>query len=204
MPSLVYCVHATIGPRCVHFRKTYIVIYLPYHIKFSTLSKFIIIVCCIISLTLQDYNFKLPSWWMLYWSYLFQLMLPLPSSYFGGERSDLFRGYCLSCNLLFSLLMQSMLRKAWENINPIVVQDFAAMRNGHCGTFRRMQGGYYPLSIVVLIHGGKGPRKVGQVPSWAGLKSILQINQTTSFMGKVPQKTLPTAAKSGTITGAGK
>ena len=60
VPSLVYSVHARIGPRCVHFRKTYIVIYLPYllylpyHIKFSTLSKFIIIVCCIISLTLQD------------------------------------------------------------------------------------------------------------------------------------------------------
>ena len=53
VPTLVYSVHARIGPRCVHFRKTYIVIYLPYHTKFSTLSKFIIIVCCIISLTLH-------------------------------------------------------------------------------------------------------------------------------------------------------
>ena len=144
VPSLVYSVHARIGPRCVHFRKTYIVIYLPYHTKFSTLSKFIIIVCCIISLTLQDWNFKLPSWWMLYWSYLFQLMPPLPSSYFGGERSDLSRGYCLSCNLLFSLLVQSMLRKAWENINPIVALKLILLSifvlHSPCRPSRRTQG----------------------------------------------------------------
>ena len=49
--------------------------------------------------------------------------------------------------------------------SPIVVPYFAAVGNAHCGTFPKMQGGYCPLSIVVLIHGGKGPRKVGQVPS---------------------------------------
>ena len=49
--------------------------------------------------------------------------------------------------------------------SPVVVQDFAAVGNAHCGTFPKIQGGHCPLSIVMPIHGGKGPRKVGQVPS---------------------------------------
>ena len=77
------------------------------------------------------------------------------------------------------------------------------MGNAHCGTFPKIQGGHYPLSIVLQIHGGKGPRKVGQVPSGAGLMWVLQINQPTSFMGKVPEQALPTAAKSGITIGAG-
>ena len=47
----------------------------------------------------------------------------------------------------------------------LLVPYFDAMGNAHCGISPKMQGGYYPLSIVVLIHGGKGPGKVGQVLS---------------------------------------
>ena len=70
--------------------------------------------------------------------------------------------------------------------SPVVVQDFAAVGNAHCGTFPKIQGGHCPLSIVMPIDGGKGPRKVGRVPSWAGLKWVMQINQPTSFATAPP------------------
>ena len=57
------------------------------------------------------------------------------------------------------------IKEVGGDYSPIVVSYFAAVGNAHCGTFPKKKGGYFPLSIVVLIHGGKGPRKVGQVLS---------------------------------------
>ena len=64
------------------------------------------------------------------------------------------------------------------------MQDFAAVGNAYYGTFPRIQGGYYPLSFVEQIHGGKGPRK-----EWASaeLSRSHVGNSNQSSMGKVPQ-----------------
>ena len=54
-------------------------------------------------------------------------------------------------------------------ISPVVVQDFAQVGNTYRGDLPRIQGGYYPLPIVVPIHGGEDPRKVGLMPTQVGI-----------------------------------
>ena len=53
--------------------------------------------------------------------------------------------------------------------SPVVVQDFTQVGITYRGELPRIQGGYYPLSIVMPIHGGEDPRKVGLMPTQVGI-----------------------------------
>ena len=55
------------------------------------------------------------------------------------------------------------------NISPVVVQDFTQVGITYRGELPRIQGRYYPLSIVVPIHGGEDHRKVGLMPTQVGI-----------------------------------
>ena len=53
--------------------------------------------------------------------------------------------------------------------SPVVVQDFTQVGITYRGELPRIQGRYYPLSIVVPIHGGEDHRKVGLMPTQVGI-----------------------------------
>ena len=54
-------------------------------------------------------------------------------------------------------------------ISPVVVQDFTQVGITYRGEIPTIQGRYYPLSIVVPIHGGEDHRKVGLMPTQVGI-----------------------------------
>ena len=56
-----------------------------------------------------------------------------------------------------------------HNTSPVVVQDFTQVGITYRGELPRIQGRYYPLSIVVPIHGGEDHRKVGLMPTQVGI-----------------------------------
>ena len=122
-------------------------------------------------------------------------MLPLPSSYFGGERSDLSRGYCLSCNLLFSLLMQSMLRKAWENINPISFKSSCLYL-------------YYTHRVGPVEElkdaDDTGSSKQAQSPAWKSFKIgiIIELRWFHFFLEPVPEPEPQSCSAKRASTGA--
>ena len=57
------------------------------------------------------------------------------------------------------------------HISPVVVQDFTQVGITYRGELPRIQGRYYPLSIVVPIHGGEDHRKVGLMPTQVGISN---------------------------------
>ena len=54
-------------------------------------------------------------------------------------------------------------------MSPVVVQDFTQVGITYRGEIPTIQGRYYPLSIVVPIHGGEDHRKVGLMPTQVGI-----------------------------------
>ena len=140
-------------------------------------------------------NYRRWAAWSNYWYYIVNVYIVTRSLFcvWRGFRSA---DWCCPHLQLWELSwrvqefewLPVVLRVLWGMlVAQLLCRICAAVGNAYCGTIPKIQGGHYPLSIVVPIHGGKGPRKVGQVPSWAGLMWVLQINQPTSFMGKVPQ-----------------
>ena len=66
------------------------------------------------------------------------------------------------------------------------MRNFAAVVNAYCRNFPRIQSGYLPNFNFCANSWCEVP-EVGQVPSSADLKWVIQINQPTSFLWKVSQ-----------------